>query len=277
MAVTGRRAEIFVPASAFNALGGSGAYGFCSNDAEAYLRMIRYKAATAGGKRTTLAQRMGLAAPTPTARSSSKGASLEAAAKELEADLKRLRDAGVTGNIPLCVYPSTGAKSERDRADRRATAIHERFHADVRDVEQRFGVKYGDPCVLERMKDLMKQELGEQLVGDAWRIGNDNKWSRDAGRIYEEILARVEESRQSCNRSVEDCDDVNRKIARNVLASNYNRKRKNPRAQQYDVCTLLRVAEGVTEKFGGARAVAGRAVRICSPRSFPSNTGPKKK
>ena len=192
MAVTGRRSEIFVPASAFNALVGSNAYGFCANDADAYLNMIRYKARTSGGSRTTLAQKMGLAAPTPTKRSSGKGASLEAAAKELEADLKRLRDAGVLGPIPLCVYPSTGSKSERDRADRRATAIHERFHADVRDVERRLGVQSKDACVTDRMKAVLEDKLGVPLVSDAWRIGWDNKWSSDPGRIYEEILARVE-------------------------------------------------------------------------------------
>jgi hypothetical protein len=202
--------------------------------------------------------------------SKGKAVSLEKAVEDLRTDLEKLRKAGLTGPIPVCAYPTTGKGSETERISRRTTAIHERFHSNFRDAERRNNLDVSsDPalrrCIGSSVRKVLEDRFG-QLAKDALEIGESRGWASQNYQVPEELLARIEESRQSCNRSVEDCDDANRDLAINIVNHNFVTRRRNPAAPLKDVCTLVELTDRVTRDFGGSQAVANEAIRACMPR-----------
>lgn len=284
MAVTGRRSEIFVPAAVYNEIGGRGTLGLCFSNGDALLRMLQFRAARATSKSSsaqTIAQLYGRKPKRDTAKG--KAVSIEKAVEDLKADLERLRKTGIVGDIPVCAYPTTGKGAETERIVRRTTAIHERFHSNFRDAERRNGIATGSQgftgsrdCVGESLRQILEDRFGK-LAKDALEIGETGGWASRKRQIPEELLARIEESRQSCNRSAEDCDDANRDLAINILNQNFKTRRRDPSAPIMDVCTLIDLTDRVTKEFGGAQAVANEAIRACMPRGakFKSAKGEK--
>ena len=271
MAITGRRSEIFVPAAVYNEIGGRGTLGLCFNSGDRLLAALKYRAARASAKSTTaqiIAQKYGKAPK----RDASKGkaVSIEKAIEDLKADLEKLRKNGVTGPIPVCAYPTSGRGSETERIGRRTTAIHERFHADFRDAERRNALNTDtEPsirrCIGSSLRKVLEDRFG-QLAKDALAVGETSGWARQAYDNPEELLARIEESRLSCKRSVEDCDDANRDLAISIVNHNFLRRRRDPDAPRMDVCTLVDLTDRITKEFGGSQAVANEAIRACMPQ-----------
>ena len=175
----------------------------------------------------------------------------------------RLRDLGVKGAIPVCVGRTTGKKAGTERFERRSTAIHERFHADVRRYEARKGLQ---PGVLDaRMLKMLETEFGE--VGrQAVALSNINKWSRTNRAAAEEVLARVEEIRKSCVRSKADCDAIKNQFhtREQRISGKY---RVGGELMRFDH-TMERLTDAIRSKYSGALAFVGAAHRGLLAQDF---------
>jgi hypothetical protein len=253
MAVTGnRRIEVWVPSKVYDAIGGKGSLGFCANDAERVLSVLSYKEASAGYK-----QRIGKKVNAEPFRE---------AMDVLRSNIAQLRASGVTGPIPLCAYPATGKRhgTREDRFMRRGTAIHERYHAAVRATEAEFGQKYMGACMVAGQDAILRKNHRNDLDA-AWNVSRGAGWARNLDANLEEILARVEEIRQSCNRNVEDCDDINRIMAaQQLIVSDRSKGRTAP-----DACLFQRLATNITKDFGGALSIPRQAARQCAGVAKP--------
>lgn len=257
MAITGdRRIEVFLAPLAFRSVGGKRALAFCARDAEIVATNLMYE--------------YNKLQPGPRARAATlqTKADFKAGADTIKRDVNGLRAKGRQGPIPLCVYPLEKGKQQGlrdDRTQRRANAIHERLHADARGAEAEAGLMYMGDCYANQLNDILSKSIGP-LFADAKQVSERLGWPNNRNAKIEEILARVEEVRQSCNRSTEDCDDTNRVMASQMKIYNdgYSRGRKVP------VCLMTQLTKEITDKFGGARSVIRQATRKCGNLPKPA-------
>ena len=283
MAITGKnRIEVRYPIKPVNVYrlahsGGSEPRGFCVNDAakllerlQLYERMAKTDAAT---KKS----------PKDRAEAQAKAAALNTAVAELAADVNRIEALSKGKAKPAaCVYPTTGEDSSQagteTRFKRRGTAFHEQFHAKVREIEHEHGLDYQGDCVTRKLKDTLTERYGTDFKGPnkAWRM---LRWGTDAPSAIEEILARTEEVRKSCLRSVEDCDGINRYLAGQLITQrrNYDQARlyrfrghkKFLAAGEPDACSMQRLSAGIAKDYGAASTLVLEAARACGVKRKP--------
>lgn len=257
MAITGdRRIEVWLEPLPFRTIGGKRASAFCARDADRVFAnlMSSYNA-------------MPLA-PRARTQTIKNRADFKAGADVIKRDIDGLRAKGAQGAIPVCVYPvEKGAQQGQrdDRTQRRANAIHERLHADARNTEAEFGLEYLGDCYANELNSILGSIPTKSLFDDAKQVSTRLGWPNNRNAKIEEILARVEEVRQSCNRSTEDCDDTNRVMASQMKIYNdrYSRGRKVP------VCLMTQLTKEITDKFGGSKSVIRQAARKCARVSKP--------
>lgn len=266
-AITGKaRVEYFVPASVADALGGKDNYAFCSFDVERLLGLVLYNAQKAERKAKSAAsakdrienlRKYGYSDEVVAREAKKKAAAAKRAAKsgnvfmdlvnEIEKDVAKLRARGVTGAIPVCFNRVTGKKSERIRAERRSTAVHERFHADARRVEVDGGVQKAASCFAQ-IEERLQPELTPELLRHSLEFYGRRQVAA------EELLARVEEIRKACRtkRATTDCVETEAKVTRGMSP------------EEKVAFTALR--EAVEAKYGTPLNVVRAAVRSCTVR-----------
>jgi hypothetical protein len=268
-AVTGpARIEYFVPASIADALGGKGNYAFCYPDAERVLAKLvahadysKAKAARATdeARRIENLRNYGYDEKTIAAEAKKRAAKAKRESKAgsaftdfvtgIQKDVARLRRNGVTGSIPLCVNRTSGKRgAKRPAALRRATATHERFHADARRVEVDAGLTKPFECW-----ESLDASLGEAYT-PALRRYSFLRYADGKPRLAaEELLARVEEVRKACwvgKRKAKDCDPLISDIVKHMDMAT---------AQDF-----VKLATSVKTVYGTPLNAVRAAVRACS-------------
>lgn len=267
-AVTGKaRVEYFVPSSIADAIGGKKNYAFCYPDVEhivaklaAYANYSKAKAArsTDEAHRIDNLRNYGYDEKTIAAEAKKRVAKAKREAKagnafaqfiaEIESDVARLRSAGVTGAIPVCVNRSSGKRgSERPAPLRRATATHERFHADARRVEVDAGLTKPFECWQN-----LDAALGTAYTPALRHYSFINYADGKPRLAAEELLARVEEVRKACwvgKRQAKDCEPLVSDIV----------KRMNMETAK----DFVALANSVKATYGTPLNVVRAAVRAC--------------
>lgn len=267
-AVTGERVEYWVPGSVMDSLGLKGAMAVCiptlehaKSRLQQLLRHQEYLVKTVTGyaqmwgdtsHQSERAARVEKSYKRRAALASGKTGAIEPVLKQMEADERRLRDRGVKGIIPVCLYRSTGKKAGTQRWMRRSVAIHERFHAEMRRLEARNGLQpYQLWAVMDGLMD------GTPHGREARRFAIAEGWASRQNNLTEEILARVEEIRQSCVRSQADCQDISDEF-------HLREQRFSGRVGQPPIIfdhTMYKLTQEITKRYGGALAFAGAALK----------------
>ena len=267
-AVTGKaRVEYFVPASIADAFGGKGNYAFCYPDAERALQKLvahaDYSKAKASrsadeARRIENLRNYGYDEKTVAAEAKKRAAKAKRESKagnafadfvaEIQRDVARLRRNGATGSIPICVNRSSGKRgAERPAPLRRATATHERFHADARRVEVDAGLTKPFEC-----GEYLDASLGDSYTPALRHYSFIHYADGKARLAAEELLARVEEVRKACwvgKRQAKDCEPVVNDIVSRM---------KLPVAQDF-----VKLANNVKAVYGTPLNAVRAAVRAC--------------
>lgn len=153
----------------------------------------------------------------------------------------------------ICLYPALPkAKGKVARAYRRATPIHERFHADMRVLES--GLLDRDAFVPRALADLLETfEYGE----DAMALSYAAFAPKDDESAAEEVLARLEEYRQSCARSPTDCK---------AIRANMVEAGADPMNEEHGIPDdwLVRLFKAILKKYPDALAFAADAHKIAA-------------
>lgn len=273
-AITGERLEYRLPASVFLALTKGQSQAVCFDNAEGLLLLARTKAgreqrasdfekAYAGkidpaamselnvamGADRVIAAKKRLEKRAAT--KGKKAGSLTALVETMTKELYRLRAKGVKGKIPVCLYRSSGKVAEFPREQRRSTAQHERFHADVRRAEERLGARLDEAnCNLQAREALA--QVGPATKA-ALRFSRLAQW----GTPLEELLARTEEIRKSCLKGEKSCEETKGRFRKTVL--NYASRVDSTLA---DNPGLLADAEAeIRARYGSAMGFVTQALR----------------
>lgn len=193
---------------------------------------------------------------------------------ELTQDNDRLQARNKSrSRFPACLYPSTGELAteggQETRFKRRGTAYHEQFHAAVRNIEAENGLDYMNGCMISEARADLTHRYGDTFT-NLLRLARPLGWSDTATTTVEETLARAEEVRKSCRRSVEDCDAINRFMAGQMDTANFMRgsSRKWPRTPT-DTCSVLKLAQGIERDFGAPTGVYRQAAAKCARGKKP--------
>jgi hypothetical protein len=259
------RLEYFLPSSIADAIAGKGNYAFCM-DADDLLRTAMIQASAAGAKATrAMSERSRIEnlrnygydeavivseAKKREARAKRQGKTGDAfidLATTVQKEIAQLRSKGVKGVIPVCINRSSGKRGkELPRFHRRANAIHERFHADVRRVEADAGVdKFS--CY-KRLDEL----TAKYMAGNNLRYHSLSRFAQMKSKLAtEELLARVEEVRSACRtkRRAKDCEDTLMDIVKYM-----------PEPEGF---AFIAMTQGVEKDYGTPLNVVRAAVRSC--------------
>lgn len=267
-AVTGpARVEYFVPASVADKIGGTGNYAFCYPNVEKVLLIAQANAQFASRKAARTADEKArienlrnygydekvIAAEAKKREAKAKreaksGNVFAELAEEIKRDVERLRKAGVRGNIPVCINRASGKRgSERPRPLRRATAIHERFHANARRVEVDAGIDTPGACWAQ-----VEAALAPDLTPKMRVYSLTNYASSRKNFVAEEILARLEEIRTACTtkRRDSDCDTTINDITKHM-----------PAGVAEDFVTLT---QSVARRYSNPLNVMRAGIRACA-------------
>lgn len=263
-AITGERLEYWVPGSVMDALGAARAMAVCFPDAEGFIRSLTYTAARQGARlKTAIRVQEGGFSERLTAKyarsmklAQGKADAILPLIEQVKRELLTLRGNEVYGNIPVCVYRATGKKGGKERFERRSTAMHERFHARVRRFEAEKGVQ--ERSLGPRMLKMLESDFGA-LGTQAIALARIHKWSASERTLAEEILARVEEIRQSCVRSKDDCASIKAQFQR-IESSVSGKYRVGGQLAVFDR-TMEQLTDAIVAKYGGAMAFVGAAYR----------------
>lgn len=293
-AITGERLEYRLPGSVMDALGLKGAHAACFDSSDSFLRALLYTSAKQERKVRVAARGKEMYGPGAAAAlpehlrpaaepewlqasraragkryersgklATAKAASLSDVIEKLRREEMKLRERGIKGAIPVCVGRSTGKKAGQQRYERRVTAIHERFHADVRRYEARKGIQ---PHKLERrLQQVLEQEFGV-LGAQAIALAQIKKWSPRNTSTAEEVLARVEEIRKSCIRSKADCDAIKDEFHTREQRDS-GKYRVGGELVRFDH-TMERLTDAIVAKYSGAMGVVGAAHRALLAQDF---------
>lgn len=190
-AITGRhRLEYRVSPDLYNALGGEQTLGLCVSTLGSFSAL--FDRATGNAQKLPAASRSEVLRGVVelAAKFQKEKAAIESRGNDVKA---------------ICLYPDVPKKTGKvARERRRATPIHERFHADMRVLDSK--LLDSDSYVEGALADLLKTfKYGE----DAMIVSHGGYGVRGAkmkdNTAAEEVLARLEEYRQSCARSKTDC------------------------------------------------------------------------
>lgn len=234
MAVTGERLEFRVPAGVFTAMGLRDSVAVCFGD-------VRLLAVDAERRRTA---------------KGSVGKAFGEMADAIYRDLARLEKAGtdVESPVPACMFRATGKEAARPRVERRTTAIHERFHADVRRAESRLG---GDLNALGcgvLAREQLREELGTP-AREALLAAGLLRWSP----TLEEVLARAEEVRKACLRSDADCQETRARFTNDMA-----RFKKAGMVGGVSDDVIPRFADAVVAQYGSPMGFVTQTLRVCA-------------
>lgn len=253
--VTGERVEYRVPAQVFTHLKITNAKAVCFPDHAQLARVAQAHAGAAARSADWMTQnaaRYGVAQSRVEQKvkdRARKADVMEAFAQVLERDLGKLRAGGVEGPIPVCLFRGTGKFADESRERRRAVAIHERFHADVRRAEVRLGARIDKGDCAKTARSLWRERLGD--VGDrALAESALARW----GDALEELLARTEEVRKSCLRSDVQCAETRARFA----------AQPTDRWGSRNASFVNDVADAVQREFGSAMGFVTQALRACA-------------
>lgn len=248
-AITGERLEYRLPRDLYDALGFGYAQALCFKSGDEFLRssaQAMAKLSDSKSKKTTAAHQ-------PALRQK-----YEAFRKQYVDELARLRSGMVTGSVPVCVYPQAeapvpAAKRDETRTIRRATALHERFHADMERWRQRRSAEGKLPdfgFLADFVESLPGGKVALKHSIRVFAQGGDP----DAGA--EELLARVEELRQVCKSGEAECD----RIRANLKANSAAYDSKNPK-------WLLKFIDEVIVRYGSAMGLVGSAAQAAATKA----------
>lgn len=263
-AVTGERLEYWVPGSVMESLGLARAMAVCFPNTDEFIRALMYTAAKEGARLKTavriqegqFSDRMKTKYARSMKLAQGKAEAILPLIEQVKGEVGFLRANGVEGSIPVCVYRATGKKGGKERFERRSTAMHERFHARVRRFEAEKGVQ--ERSLGPRMLKLMEADFGD-LGTQAIALARIQKWAQSDRTLAEEILARVEELRQSCVRSKDDCASIKAQFHR-IEQSVSGKYRVSGQVAVFDR-TMERLTDEVVKRYGGAMAFVGAAYR----------------
>lgn len=282
-AVTGpARLEYVLPASIADKIGGTGNYAYCVSNADDLVTAVLEQGAFARAKSSIATDRearikslsvysyseeviadASKKAAAKAKREAKAGNAFTDLANQLRAEIGRLRSQGVKGPIPVCITRATGKRGAGlERYFRRANATHERFHADARRLEADADVD-AYSCY-KRMDALTDPYIGNTPLRYHSLVHFASMKSKLA---TEELLARVEEVRQACERKKGkkqgDCEPTITNIVKYM---------REPEARGF-----LELVRGVKADYGTPLNVVRAAVRSCKVSGLSGARRPRKR
>jgi hypothetical protein len=265
MAITGKnRIELRLEEKLFKrVMDVTSARGVCSTDAARTLESAKFALRSSEAKANTAR------AAADREQAAKNAEQLKNFVAELTQDLNQLEARSPTKRkFPACVYPSTGEYAreagQETRFKRRGTAYHEQFHAAVRNIEAEHGLDAIDKCLSREAAAILKKKYGEAFTLPYSMAGRQLGWADHSSIRLEEVLARAEEIRKSCRRSVEDCDSINRFMESQMHGLNLSIGRRGYPKRRVESCTMLKLAQGIERDFAAPTGVYRQAAAKCS-------------